>query len=111
MEVPPPSPSTPLKSTCQDLGSLSWRERGVHKKMCRSHLRTPPIGITHHTPEVSRRHMMALRQLVAVAALGAVLLIDRTTQVEACSCIAQYKSVCEYAAESAVVAHVKTLDR
>lgn len=55
--------------------------------------------------------MMALRQLVAVAALGAVLLIDRTTQVEACSCIAQYKSVCEYAAESAVVAHVKTLDR
>lgn len=54
---------------------------------------------------------MVLRRLVAVAALGAALLLDQTQHVEACSCIAEYKSLCDYADESAVVAHVKALDR
>lgn len=55
--------------------------------------------------------MMALRQLVAVVALGAALLLDHPSKVEACSCIDQYKSLCDYADESTVVARVKVLDR
>lgn len=55
--------------------------------------------------------MMVLRQFVAVAALGAALLLDQATNVEACSCVEVYKSLCDFADESSVVVHVTTLSR
>lgn len=55
--------------------------------------------------------MMVLRQLAATAALGGALLLGQPEPVEACSCIEEYKSLCDYVDESTVVAHVTAMDR
>lgn len=115
----PPSPSISVAqspSPSRPLFSFSILEIRIFEILRYTPRIRSPIENNDHT---SRRRVSALtdacmmvrRQLVAVAALGAAVLLDQATNVEGCSCTAQYKSFCDYAQESAVVARVTALTR
>lgn len=75
------------------------------------HVTYPPISVYLVLLTTTDTHMMMpVRNVLAVAVWMTVVLIEQKL-ADACSCIAQFKTVCEYSEEAAVVLQGRALSR